>query len=627
MEFRVTGPGSLGKGGGTPLMGVQRLHWGCGADRPADWINVDSEDRPGIDFSCDIVIDGLPLATDSVDCAYGRHTLQRLKLWDLWSALRELYRVLKPGGVLRLSLADFDRALASYQNGRSEDFWARGWKTLSGKLISQIVEDGYISTPLNFELAEEMLRKAGFDEVRRAAYCTTNGCHPEIVELDRRRADSFYVEAFKRLASRPVTAAAGPATQIHLSWSSDPSTSLTVTWHTPAGRGAGFVEFRHRGCGGWTRIPAAVEPSPGRGVLRRATLIDLLPATTYEYRVSGDEGAVPAMSEVFLTRTAPPPGPGDFRFAFICDTGLIGRPDGNATGTRQVVEELLADDLLFVLGGGDYAYANRDRRYAEVGDAVDAWFVQMEPVIARRPFMAQFGNHEIFLTERFRDWAPRFAHSEGVDGGKCYSFDVGDVHFTALFAPGPTLSIEHVVWLNADLADARTHGARWLIVYQHEPIYGHGHSHPAQPELRRVLAPLFEKHRVDLHLSGHDQNYERTYPLLGVPAKPTPVSTALDRYEAGRGVVYAKVSPGGKLSEIRNAFSRFTTAQQPFVAVRDDTAHHYAVVSVRRDGELEVTTYSLVGDMTPKTVVDSFRIVLADARPIMDGSAGSASKR
>jgi acid phosphatase type 7 len=598
---------------GAATVAVRRLNWGCGRDRPAHWINADLEEDAGIDISCDIVIDGLPLEADSIDCAYGRHTLQRLEIWELWGVLRELHRVLKPGGFLRLGLADLDRALDAYRHRRSEDFWARGWETLSGRLIAQIVENGQVSTPLNFELADEMLRKAGFDDVRRAAYRKTTGCHPEIVELDRRPTDSFYVEAFKRRPSRIAAAAApGPATQVHLSWSGDPSTSLTVTWHTPAGRGAGFVEFRRRGHDGWTRIPAAPEPSPGRGILRRATLTDLTPATTYRYRVSGDEGAAPAMSEIFVARTAPPPGSADFRFAFICDTGLIDRPDGNATGTRQVIEELLADDLLFVLGAGDYAYANRDRRYAEVGDAVDAWFAQMEPVIAQCPLMAQYGNHEVFLTERLRDWAPRFAHPPGIDGQKCYSFDVGDAHFAAFFAAGPTLSIEHLLWLDADLADATARGLRWLIVYQHEPIYGHGHSHPAQPGLRKALAPLLEKHRVDLHLSGHDQNYERTYPLRGVPAQPTPMSTDLSRYEARQGVIYAKVSPSGKMSEIRNDFSRFTGPQQPFVAVRDDTAHHYAVVAVRRKGELELTAYGLAGDGTRKRVVDSFRIAAAD---------------
>ena len=217
-------------------MSPPRLVWGAGEETGSDWLAADFEYGPGIDMACDIVVDGLPLESDSIGCAYGRHTLQRLKIWDLWSALREFYRVLQPGAAMRLSFADFDLAFASYRDGKAENLWSNGWKTLSGKLISQIVENGYLSTPLNFEMAEEMLLNAGFDEVRRSQYRETTSGSPELVELDTRPGDSFYVDAFKRLPSRPAyPAAPGPASQVHLSWTADPSVSLTVTWHTPAG--------------------------------------------------------------------------------------------------------------------------------------------------------------------------------------------------------------------------------------------------------------------------------------------------------------------------------------------------------------------------------------------------------
>jgi hypothetical protein len=40
-------------------------------------------------------------------------------------------------------------------------------------------------------------------------------------------------------------------------------------------------------------------------------------------------------------------------------------------------------------------------------------------------------------------------------------------------------------------------------------------------------------------------------------------------------VIYAKVSPAGKRSEIGNRFSTYTVAQQEYMAKRDDAAHHY----------------------------------------------------
>jgi hypothetical protein len=404
--------------------------------------------------------------------------------------------------------------------------------------------------------------------------------------------------------------APGAPTQVHLSWAQDPSTSFTVTWHTSSPKNPGLVEYRPARSGDWHRITGTTKPLRSIGsALHRASVAGLRPATGYEYRLSSDIGAAQAWSDTFITRTAPPPGPADFSFAFLCDTGVIGQRDGKCTGTKQIIDELLADRPHLVLGGGDYAYANRDRRYKTVAQAVDAWFVQMEPLLTQTPLMAQYGNHEIFLEERFEDWAFRFAHPDGFDNARDFSFDVGDVHFTALFVPGPPPSADRLDWLDADLADARQRGMRWLVVFQHEPIFAHGHSHPAKPRVREALGPLFEKHRVDLHLSGHDQNYERTYPLVGLPLRPMPASTSKTVYKAGCGVIYAKVSPGGKMSDVRHDFSRFTTDQQDLMAVRDDTAHHYCLVNVRASGELEVNTYSVAGNGSPKVLIDSCRII------------------
>jgi acid phosphatase type 7 len=589
---------------------LRRLHWGCGDVRPPGWINADTGEGPGLDINSDIILDGLPLDENSIDYLVSQHALQRLEVYYLWTALDELYRVLKPGGIIRLGATDLDSLIDAYKNGRQEDLWCWEWATISGNVITQLINYNATRTPLTYEFTEELLQKAGFTAVRRVGYRETAGPYPEIVELDSRPEESFYVEAMKPVtAPKAAPIAPGHASQIHLSWTEDPSTSFTVLWHTPLGNKPAFVDYREQGVETWLSLPAQTKPSPSAGKLHQATVGGLSPNTAYEYRVSGDQGALPEVSEIYAMRTAAAKGPADFCFAFLCDMGIAGRSDGNSTGTRQVIDELFSDRPLFILGGGDYAYANRDDRYHTVGEAIDAWFSQMQPLLARYPFMAQYGNHEVHIRERFRDWSPRFAHPEGFDQGKNYSFDVGDVHFAALFVPGPPPATEQILWLDNDLSQARKHGMRWLIVYQHEPIYAHGHSHPARPEVRRMLAPVFEKHRVDLHLSGHDQNYERSYPLVGAPDHPTPMSTSQSDYQASEGVIYAKISPAGKMSEKRNDFSRFTTAQQPYIAKRDDTAHHYALITVRATGALRVDVYSVIGDGTPKSLLDSFQIV------------------
>jgi ubiquinone/menaquinone biosynthesis C-methylase UbiE len=173
-----------------------RLHWGCGDIRPAGWINSDIEEGPGIDISADI-LKGLPLDDNSVDYISSQHALNDLRIYDQVQALGELYRVLKPGGVLRLALPDLDLAIAAYQGGRHDFFLVWDWNTLSGNFITQILWYNHTHTLFTYEFAEELLRKAGFQDVRRVVYHQTISPYPEIVELDSRKGESFYVEAFK----------------------------------------------------------------------------------------------------------------------------------------------------------------------------------------------------------------------------------------------------------------------------------------------------------------------------------------------------------------------------------------------------------------------------------------------
>jgi predicted SAM-dependent methyltransferase len=182
---------------GTTLVS-RRLNWGCGEHPEPGWINSDIKDGPGIDLSCDIR-EGLPLEADTIDYAVSIHALPEIPYTDIVGALRELRRVLKPGGVLRLALPDLDKGIQAYLS-EDEDYFLvpdEDARAIGSKFIVQMIWYGYSRTLFTYDFTAELLRKAGFTQVTRSDFRTTASRFPEIVELDSREKESLYVEATK----------------------------------------------------------------------------------------------------------------------------------------------------------------------------------------------------------------------------------------------------------------------------------------------------------------------------------------------------------------------------------------------------------------------------------------------
>ncbi len=403
-----------------------------------------------------------------------------------------------------------------------------------------------------------------------------------------------------------AAAAAGPD-QIHLAWVEEPSTTLTVLWRTLEAPAPSVVEYRPAGSQKWLTAQGGPRASGTSGQLHEATLRSLKPATRYEYRVSGPSGA---WSEVHTTRTAPRPGPATYDVVFVADTGMIGRADGLTTGTKQVIEEIAKLEPLFILLGGDYAYYNTDKRFGTLDNTIDAWFEQMKAVAARAPMMPTYGNHEMFLGEGYEPWAARFPTPEGFDRRQNYSFRVGNVHYISIMAAQSSKGETPPAvrdWIEQDAAAARRAGMTWILPFLHVAPFSDGSNHPSNTTLRAQLGPVIERIGAKIALTCHDQSYERTYPLTGVPDNIQATSTSKSCYTLRDGVSWVKVSPGGKMSNINGRFAQWLTNPPPaWTAFRDNTMHHYARLRVSPGGIL-VEVFGVSGDGKPPVVQDTFR--------------------
>ena len=95
-----------------------RLNLGCGDTDAAGFVNVDA--RPGRHVHRVQRIDRLRgFGDDSASLIYVSHCLEHVSHLQVPAVLREWRRVLKPGGILRISVPDFDLLVDTYlETGR-----------------------------------------------------------------------------------------------------------------------------------------------------------------------------------------------------------------------------------------------------------------------------------------------------------------------------------------------------------------------------------------------------------------------------------------------------------------------------------------------------------------------------
>ncbi len=104
---------------------MTRLHIGCGARIIPGFVNLDLD--PPADLIHDVRT-GLPFPDGSVEMIYSEHHHEHLTYEEGNMLLSEYYRVLAPGGALRISVPNLLTLVAEYCDGNTS--WARvvGWE-------------------------------------------------------------------------------------------------------------------------------------------------------------------------------------------------------------------------------------------------------------------------------------------------------------------------------------------------------------------------------------------------------------------------------------------------------------------------------------------------------------------
>jgi SAM-dependent methyltransferase len=132
---------------------------------------------------------GVPLDSNVADYVYSSHVLEHFHQEDAARLIADMYRVLKPGGIVRVCVPDLEIAVRLYQQGHKHQalayFFAPSWYDL-------FAQHHYM---YDYELLTELLRTQGFVAIRRCQY--REGATPDLDKLDNRPEETLYVEAEK----------------------------------------------------------------------------------------------------------------------------------------------------------------------------------------------------------------------------------------------------------------------------------------------------------------------------------------------------------------------------------------------------------------------------------------------
>jgi predicted SAM-dependent methyltransferase len=166
---------------------------GSGRAPKPGWINVDMLGK-GADVALNIRRP-LPFGDGTVDAVFHEHLLEHLSLADGRALTRELYRVLRPGGIVRIVVPDAGLYARSYVEARTELERLRPGRPTAMLALQEVFLRHGHRTAYDFETLELVLVASGFEDVRHCGF--GESALPEAPDGDHRRAESVYVEATK----------------------------------------------------------------------------------------------------------------------------------------------------------------------------------------------------------------------------------------------------------------------------------------------------------------------------------------------------------------------------------------------------------------------------------------------
>jgi len=328
---------------------------------------------------------------------------------------------------------------------------------------------------------------------------------------------------------------------IFLTWQQDPTTTMTIDWHTdPGHEGGSALRYKQVGTNEWQNVDAVSHKyaesahwtddqneSVGKRTVHRVELTGLQPKTQYRFQIDG-------FTRKYYFETIQ---------QNIDEDPLVfaaGGDNGTGKGFRSVNKAAMAYNPQFIAIGGDMAY--EDGSAGRVG-RMHGWFRIVRDTLIHEdgrvvPMIVGIGNHEMLRSRGGNNYT-HFPEFENQKDFETYSGDIEQwridnaPYFYSLFAfPGqPGYGVldfgeymslimldsdhsnpvggEQTRWLEGVLKD-RQHVTHLFPKY-HEP--GPYSTRRRNHEVGTHWIPLFEQYGVRVAFENHDHTFKRTHEI------------------------------------------------------------------------------------------------------------------
>ena len=265
--------------------------------------------------------------------------------------------------------------------------------------------------------------------------------------------------------------------------------------------------------------------------------------------------------------------------------------------TEETIENIISVNPELIITTGDHV---KDERSA------DCW-IEMSQDIKDKMKIA-IGNHDTEFSHIYKQIVDYHNITNPY-----YSHDFKNIHFISMSTEHPfEEGSKQYKFINNDLEKtSKDPNIDWIIVHQHKPFYSTHVNREEAKQLRDTFLPLFEEYHVDLVIYGHNQYYERTYPILynkereetiDEEAIPQPISTdnSQSNYQNTKGIKFLTIGTGGdELSSPK------TTPD--YLVIQDDEEYGFLNLKLEDNGKTLVGEFRTGED--DDDISDTFKLI------------------